>query len=119
MRDLKFRAWNGKSMEIIDDLYWFEENHVHENGDGYGCENIIMQFTGLHDKNGKEIYEGDLLKHYPGFGCEWTVRYSQVVYEGASFWQKHKSIAFVLDDHDQHLEVIGNIYENPELLKNT
>lgn len=81
MREIKFRAWNkiDKEMGIpftLDDLYQaglcqLKKKHEEENY-------ILMQFTGLHDKNGKEIYEGDIVKH-----CE----------------------------------VIGNIYENPELLK--
>jgi hypothetical protein len=76
-----------------------------------------QQFTGLIDRHGKEIYEGDIVKQLPGFGCEFKERTGTIEYSGASFWINLKSIAFVLDDHDCFFEVIGNIYENPELLK--
>ena len=134
-REIKFRAWNGKSMDMIDDLYWFEENHVHENGDGYGCENIIMQFTGLHDNNGNEIYEGDIVvkdgyiwfddgePNYRGT-VEWIFSQWQVV---AHCVNKNKR--GISDGNNEGINedgfedgentdwlVIGNIYENPELL---
>jgi uncharacterized phage protein (TIGR01671 family) len=76
----------------------------------------LMQFTGLKDYNGKEIYEGDIVVQYPGFGCEFKPRKGVVSYKDASFWFDLTTIAFVLEDHDCTLEVIGNIYENPELL---
>jgi uncharacterized phage protein (TIGR01671 family) len=122
MRQLKFRSWNGKLMEIIDDLYWFEENHVRENGDGYGCENIIMQFTGLHDKNGKEIYEGDIISYEddPANVVKWNHDFccwvcwedDKLNEEGEVFdWAQMKKI------DSKHYIIHGNIYENPELLK--
>lgn len=68
----------------------------------------IMQFTGLHDKNGAEIYEGDILEFDRGDGI--FVRDS-VAYIGGAFHP-----ACQMDCYE--FEVIGNIYETPELLKN-
>ena len=60
MRKFKFRAYNTRTKEfaIIDDLYWFEENFVHNNGDG---DWIVQQFTGVLTGSGEEVYEGDVL----------------------------------------------------------
>lgn len=81
-------------------------------------ESILMQYTGLKDKNGKEIYEGDILK-MPSFNPELNiVRFDRggfylepITGIESHFWS---DIKYAEDDGS---EVIGNIYENPELLK--
>ena len=75
-------------------------------------DSIIMQFTGLHDKNGKEIYEGDIVT-YSGITSnnEKIIRIISYNTDYARF----QSGMYLLDNIEL-IEVIGNIYENPELL---
>lgn len=131
-RVIKFRAWDKKAskMRVVWDIGWKGWDHpdevlnyvkVEDNGTNDLLENEVelMQFTGLHDKNGKEIYEGDYvggiwdgyiaycdkqksLQLFFSFGCAGC--------EGDVHW-------YDLIEDDGKLEVIGNIYENPELLK--
>lgn len=132
MREIKFRAWVNK-----EDTYGkkggmytgFSFSDI-ENGRAESnvfCEDrtweepkwdkaILMQFTGLLDKSGKEIYEGDIVIMSPGFGCEWEERVGIVKYEYSSFWVSSKGRSNILDDHDAFFEIIGNKWENPELL---
>ena len=78
----------------------------------------LMQYTGLHDKYGKEIYEGDILK------IDWDDgRYPEHIIEKAVYWDDDDACWQLGEggspkkDAKNHMEVIGNIYENPELLK--
>jgi uncharacterized phage protein (TIGR01671 family) len=85
-------------------------------------ENVeLMQYTGLEDKNGKEIYEGDIVRttHISlGF---WRVRArkltGEVVYQPGAFTIGHGDAAHLISPHRDDLEVIGNIYEHPELIE--
>lgn len=76
---------------------------------------VLMQFTGLLDKNGKEIYEGDLVRaHYPSLDTLETHQICQVVYAEPEF-------VMINGEGDDlslggEVEIVGNIYENPELL---
>ena len=119
-REIKFRLWHegskqmfyntASSMNILIGLGG-EIKDIYLKADITG-EMKISQFTGLKDKNGKEIYEGDIILKDSSF-------------KGAIVWEKincrfkikrEKSYDFFLSE-GTYCEVIGNIYENPELLK--
>lgn len=68
----------------------------------------VGQFTGLHDKNGNEIYEGDIIRHKD------MVKPYHVIYDGHQFTPND---GFRSLSYPKHWEVIGNIHDNPELLK--
>lgn len=106
MREIKFRAWDGKSMVFHSDL---KQIAMSEAVGYYNWGNLeIMQYTGLRDKNGKEIYEGDIVK---GLGYDEDL--SEVILEpSGGFYYAWSEYGHSAED----IEVIGNIYENPELL---
>lgn len=144
MRDIKFRLWDKEEKKVIylDRGYPYHhtffvkeggniEYYNLQNGSG-GIEYDIMQYTGLKDKNGKEIYEGDI------------VLYKHASYKDISRILYHEEVAsFVMeaikeDDNTSmarfkkgtirefvagrvngydYVKVIGNIFENPELLE--
>lgn len=131
MKEIKFRAWN-KGTE-----YTLEHQHVIQHlylcylvWPTYDIFNdpafVVMQYTGLKDKNGNEIYEGDILE----FGDKSAManiiynqdrgRYQLVNLKAIPTKITFKNIAIDLTINiidEDGLSVIGNIYENPELLK--
>ena len=119
MREIKFRAWNkhDEIMEHINDLYWFEENGVHDfNDNNYE----FMQYTRVKDVNGTEIYEGDIVNICTEGGCN----PAKVIFDNEDQKGCFCVIGYlgdlrtypIKDFVDCEIEVIGNIYENPELL---
>ena len=74
---------------------------------------LPLQFTGLHDKNGKEIYEGDIVRIDGGLKwiCKWSDNHARFYFDTGL----HKTYDFSAQESSD-FEVIGNIYENPELL---
>lgn len=107
----KFRAWH-KADEKMYEVYGFAQNKWFLKGKQFPMPNgavVIMQYTGLKDRNGKEIYEGDIIL-FNNFGDT----LDKVVYSPGCF---HTSGGGYLLDEIREIEVIGNIYENPELLE--
>jgi hypothetical protein len=111
MREIKFRCWNNHQM-----LYW-DFNSSHEIFTELNSFPIpfepLMQYTGLKDKNGQEIYEGDILHHIPD-----SNNYIMSFIEGQGLFigLDPKDCKKAIYQFDPWAEVIGNIYENPELL---
>lgn len=130
MNNLKFRAWDkaNKEMLKIDVIDFFlEEIRVLEN-DG-SCFSMkfadveIMQSTGLKDKNGKEIIEGDIVVgkfYFAGVGYFDTGEREVIVRNKPVLWEDGKFLCsgFDLSEMNECIKVIGNIYENKELLEN-
>lgn len=122
-REIKFDIifWDGENPETIEhltlqeavreDLVKFRENNIIS----FDKSVIIRQYTGLKDRNGKEIYEGDVV--------EWDSFRFEIVWDQEMAQLKHKRID--PNGHDDYFElgnneaqeVIGNIHENPELLE--
>lgn len=115
MREIKFRLFRkDRGMRGPFDLEEFSYDQDGEFGEGdysIGENGILMQFTGLKDKNGKEIYEGDVLDNYGG-------KYNSIVEWNAGEDDECRNYiaGFWLNYEPGDLEVIGNIYENPELI---
>lgn len=126
MREIKFRAWDKVSKVMVNGLVLdFQGNilvtkkrgpdgkYAFKQQEGYDRERFeLMQYTGLQDKNGKEIYESDLGKP--------EIEKPHLVSWIGDRWQKgdwdYANGRWTWGDIPRDFEVIGNIYENPELL---
>ena len=132
-REIKYRAWlkeekkmvNVETMDFTDkSMQHLEKNEII---DAYLLRRVvfedveIMQYTGLKDKNEKEIYEGDILKYnFPYDGRLKHISLVKFVETEASFGLKDiygNEIPLYRIAANNYFEIIGNIYENPELLE--
>ncbi len=132
MRDIKFRAWNENEKKMVNPCMWVNECNLITTQMCSAPTHPIMQFTGLKDREGTDIYEGDILSHdknYKPYICvmEWHNGLGSC---GCCFDQC-ESIGFVgrviewsnydysvfASDYNEML-IIGNIHETPEPLSN-
>ena len=122
MREIKFRAfYNGKMYEVENWMFKVGMNWViveDESVEKIPAESI-MQYTGLKDANGKEIYEGDIVvEAYKGEFSICLTTFEKKPLKSGTYEVKWNKIGFNLGSEDgRDYEVIGNIYENPELLE--
>lgn len=122
VREIKFRAWDGKQVLLVAGLSFSMNNGddsyvTYEDGSYNRLYSIkLMQYTGLKDKTGKDIYEGDIISILPRWKNQWEIKY-----------HNYKLLAKLIGKEDTYQElnqvarcksllIIGNIYENPELL---
>ena len=132
MKEIKFRTWNkkDKKMQLISvkiqrmsyhnelilcPSWGYDYGNMTYNNDSENFSEL-MQFTGVFDKDGKEIYEGDIIQN------DWKDVFKIDFIEGAFVLHEDDGLDFFFnqDDSDRlydclHLTVIGNIYQNPEL----
>ena len=131
MRDIKFRAWDNENEYMITSLqgvYTALRNRMNitKQDDGYYNNGdllkpnkgkyTLMQYTGLHDKNGKEIYEGDIVL----ITRPCILEKGEVKFINGCFAIKSKDTLLMLyqcEINNFKLEIIGNIYDNPDLLE--
>lgn len=117
VREIEFRVWNYDGyISLSEAMYKTEIVGVQmpkgSNMESFFDDVIIEQFTGLKDKNGKKIFEGDILR-------EGNDNFSVLWYEnmcGFSLKHDHQTIQYPGWNRGKQMEIIGNIHENPELL---
>jgi uncharacterized phage protein (TIGR01671 family) len=127
-REIKFRAWDTKVGEMFEvhELYLADNSNtfgkgiLDEHNDFHPMDEIeLMQFTGLLDKNGKKIFEGDVVRFWANpkdYGGYKGHNYIAAVEWDQAFLQFIFSDGHGLKDFE-FLEVVGNIFKNPELLE--
>lgn len=150
-RQIKFRVWDDQRKQFRDDAISFqtEENNIievsFENGEDHFIKkdgfvsypsSQIQQFTGLHDKNGKEIYEGDIIKwgmhkvseeyfhRYAVVEFNPDIQFRILFYVNSETGEKKPTDNYIFHfgkfaykETDRHIEIIGNVFENADFVK--
>jgi uncharacterized phage protein (TIGR01671 family) len=129
MREIRYQAWLGHTMIQVTKMDFMKNasGEYENNGQGYFLDGEnkgehtgfrmsevqFRQYTGLKDKNGKEIYEGDILDTHAQYD---DIYIRRVVYERCGLTLEPGTGYTLTKSNERHFEVIGNIYENPELI---
>lgn len=128
-RQIKFRIWDLKNKSFVLDKFndvvinykgtmveWDFYYEYYKERREIPNEAILQQFTGVLDKNGKDIFEGDILL-YDKYNCKYEV----IWYEPDNAWRlkqiDNNNVTTTFKGWANYMLVIGNIYKNPELLK--
>lgn len=115
MREIKFRAWDGNIGLMHDDISMFVDYSYNGVVPRNGV--VLMQFTGLTDKNGIEIYEGDIVHTTAEFDYHDHSKNRAVEFTKGQFILNGSQLSLAGELSQYDCEAIGNIYENPELLE--
>lgn len=125
MREIKFRAWDKELKNwadyaiAYDRLSFLDENTGWWKTDKEGERFTLCQYTGLKDKNDREIYEGDIVRAVVFSKWIGVAKYSDknqaFVFECID--KNYRGNIVFMSQFDQGFKILGNIYENPELLK--
>ena len=139
MTEVKYRVWTGKKMIYVASPQNDTTLHIYEGGWSVSdhftgthielCNNkngFLMQFTGSKDKYDKDIYKSDIVinenrtwEEEDGEEPTYSNEVSSIIYRTGGFWVKDEGFGWEGEDlwDWSQIKVIGNIYENPELLK--
>lgn len=128
MREIKFRYTFEDGIGCVIKHKDFTLEEIENKQRLFDCWKLLAQrqFIGLKDKNGKEIYEGDIISlkrkrfvekliFVESIGIIPKTKYKYVYPDNSGKWRYHLTLNYLLDK--EYFKVIGNIYENPELVK--